>query len=460
MARINDLGNDRIGSLLMRLAMPAIFAQMVNALYSVVNRVYLGHIADIGPLALTGVGVTFPVTIVIAAFGILIGMGAPPLAAIAMGAGQHEKADKILGNALTASLILAVLLTLWAFLGADPLLRLFGASDETLPYALNYLHIYLCGTVFLMVGMGLNGFLAAQGFATTAMLTSVLGAVLNIVLDPIFIFGFGWGVRGAALGSVIAQAASATWIVLFLRGKKTRLRLRRDTLPIDWRVLRPVLALGISPFVMVTSDSLVAASFNASLFAYGGNLAVGAMTVCMAVVQIGFMPLFGVAQGAQPIISFNYGARKMDRVRETFRLLLYVSMGYAACLWLVIELLPRALACIFTGDTALIDLTAIALRVSMAMVFLMGIQFPCQQTLVALNQSKLSLLLSLLRKVVLLIPLVFLLPHILDDKVFAVFLALPVADFFSVCVTARVFRKRFPRILDARQNATGDNAES
>ena len=446
----NELGTGHIGVLLWRLSLPAIFAQVVNALYNIVDRIYIGHIKDVGAMALTGLGVTFPILIIIGAFGALIGAGGAPLAAISMGAGHPERGEHILGNCVTCLIFFSFLLTVLALWSSKSLLLWFGASAETLPYAMEYLDIYLYGTVFALLSWGLNSFIATQGFAAMAMLTSIVGAVINIILDPLFIFGMDMGVRGAAVATVIAQAASAAWVIWFLCGKKTILRIRKKYLRIRWHVLRPVLALGLSPFVMVSTDCLVIACLNSSMLKYGGDLAVGAMTISGAIVQIAFMPLFGVTQGSQPIISYNYGAKHTSRVRRTFRLLLSISLIYAALLWLAVELAPFLFVGIFTTDPKLTALTVWAMRISMAMVLLMGIQFPCQQTFVALNQPKKSLFLALLRKIILLIPLVLLLPHFFEDKLFAVFLAMPVSDFLAVCTTSLVFALSFKRILASR----------
>ncbi len=446
----NNLGRDRIAPLLWRLALPAIFAQVVNALYNIVDRIYIGHIAEAGALALTGLGVSFPILIILAAFGSLIGAGGPPLAAIAMGARHEERAEHYLGNALSFTVIFSVIMTVVMLLAAEPLLRVFGASDETMPYAQQYLDIYLLGTIFSMLGIGLGGFIATQGFAKTAMMTSVIGAVVNIVLDPIFIFWIGWGVRGAAVATVIAQAASAAWILYFFLSKQTQLSIRKKYLPLDIRVLRPMIALGFSPFVMLCGDVAIMAVINSSLLKYGGYLAVGAMTITISISGVGFMPLFGVTQGAQPIISYNYGARKTTRVRHCFRLLLKTSIIWATGLWLVMLLFPKVFIGIFTSDPQLTELTAKTMRVALAMIFLMGIQFSCQQTFVALGQAKRSLWLSVTRKIFLLIPLALLLPLLFSDnegKMFGVLLALPISDLLAVAITAGVFAWSFKRLL-------------
>ncbi len=451
MAKTKDLGKDPIGGLLIRLAVPAITAQLINALYNIVDRIYIGKIAETGDLALTGLGITFPIIMLISAFSALIGMGGGPRASIHMGEGNRDAAEKILGNCFITLLGISVVLTTVFLLTQEPLLMMFGASKNTLPYATDYLTIYLCGTIFVQMALGLNPFITIQGYATTSMLTVIIGAVINIILDPIFIFAFNMGVRGAALATIIAQGVSAVWVVLFLVGKKTKLRLQPRYFQFDKKVMLPVLALGLSPFIMQATESAVNIALNSSLQRYGGDLAVGAMTICSSVMQVVFMPLQGLTQGAQPIISFNFGAGNFDRVKKTFRLLITTGFTATLLIWCFIQFFPEPFVALFNDKEDLTNITVWALRIYMSGIFMMGIQTCCQQTFVALGQAKVSLFLALLRKVILLIPLVFILPLFLQDKVFAVFLAEPIADITAALSTGTMFLLRFGKILKHRE---------
>lgn len=445
--RENDLGRDRIGRLLLRLAVPSILAQLINALYNIVDRMYIGRIPGIGATALTGVGVTFPIVMIISAFSALVGMGGAPRAAIKMGEGKNGEASEILGNCFAVLLGISAVLTAVFLMFRDPLLMSFGASADTLPYASDYLLIYVSGTVFVQIALGLNPFINAQGFAATGMTTVLIGAGLNIALDPLFIFGFGMGVKGAAIATVLSQAVSAAWVFLFLAGKKTRLRIRPSNMRPKASVLLPVLALGLSPFIMQSTESLVNIALNASLQRYGGDIAVGAMTICSSVLQVMLMPVTGLTQGASPIVSYNYGAQNVERVKKAFHLLFLCSILISTLAWLTLMLFPGFYVSIFSEDPALKEKAVWAIRIFTACLFMLGIQFSCQQTFVALGQAKTSLFLALLRKVFLLIPFIFILPNFFSDKVFAVFLAEPVADFLAAVSTGTVFAFRFKRIL-------------
>ena len=449
--RENDLGRDPVGKLLVRLAVPSVTAQLVNALYNIVDRIYIGHMEGVGDLALTGVGVCFAVVMFVSAISALVGMGGGSRAVVRMGEGRMEQANAILGSCAALLVVLSVAVTAVFLAVREPMLLLFGATEETIGSAVDYLTIYLWGTVFVEISLGLNFFITAQGFSTVSMATVLIGAVINIVLDPIFIFGLDMGVRGAALATVIAQAVSALWVLRFLTGPRTGLRLQRRYLRVDPRVLAPVLAVGVSPFIMQATESLVNVSFNASLKAYGGTLAVGAMTICSSVVQVFSLLLHGVAQGAQPIIGFNYGAGKLERVRKAFRLLLICSLCVSVLAWALVEIMPGPFVAVFNDDKPeLAEIGAWTLRVYAAGIGMFGIQIACQQTFVALGQAKISLFLALLRKIILLIPLIFLLPRLLSDQVFAVFLAEPVADVLAALTTGTLFLRNFPRILERR----------
>lgn len=443
------LGTEPIGKLLVKLAVPTVVAQLVNMLYNIVDRIYIGHMPGEGSLALTGVGVCLPLIMIISAFAALVASGGAPRASIAMGKGDHGLAEKLLGGCFTLQIVISAILTAVMLIWSRDLLLMFGASENTIGYAADYMRIYAIGTLFVQLTLGMNAFITAQGFATTGMLTVLIGAVANIALDPLFIYGLGMGVRGAALATVISQGLSCVWVICFLRGKKTLLRLKRENLLVSPRLILPCVALGLAAFIMQSSESMISVCFNSSLLRYGGDVAVGAMTILSSVMQFAMLPLQGIAQGAQPISSYNYGARNADRVRQTFRLLLRVCLAYSMVLWAGIMLFPRGFAGIFTPDAELLDFTARALRIYCAMLFLFGIQIACQMTFVSIGNAPCSILVAVLRKFVLLLPLIFLLPSLLPDKVTAVYLAEPVADAIAVTCTALLFSRQFKKALAA-----------
>ena len=454
--RTNDLGNDPVPQLLWRLALPAVTAQVVNALYNIVDRMYLGHMKPDGDLAITGVGVAFAIIMFISALSTLVGMGGGSRAAIRTGEGRADLAEEILGNCTLLILVISAAVMAVFLPLQRPMLLMMGADGETIGYAVDYLTIYLCGTAFVQISLALNNFITTQGFSTTSMLTVVIGAATNIVLDPIFIFGMDMGVQGAALATIIAQAVSAVWVLAFLTGKRTRLKIRLKYLRLKPRVLLPVAAIGVSPFIMQSTESLVNIAFNSSLLKYGGNTYVGAMTICSSIMQVLTMIFQGLAQGAQPIVGYNYGAGQLDRVRKTFRLLITSGIVYAVAGWLLVELFPHAFVAMFNDKPQLVEAAVWALRIYLACFFMLGVQFSCQQTFVALGQAKVSLFLALLRKIILLIPLIYLLPRVLTgDRVFAVYLAEPVADFLAATTTGLIFAWRFPRILRRREQELG-----
>lgn len=452
MEQTNRLGTLGVGKLLLKLSVPAVTAQLVNMLYNIVDRIYIGNMEGIGDAALTGVGVTFPVLMFISAFASLIGMGGAPRASVKLGEKNNAEAERIMGNCMAALLVLAVILTA-AFLAlGEPLLYLFGASDETIGYALTYMNIYVCGNIFVLPALGMNPFISAQGFARTGMLTVLIGAVVNIVLDPIFIYVFHWGVAGAAIATVISQAVSAVWALAFLSGKKTTLRLKKCHIRLNFKVLWPVLALGVSPFVMNATESLISICFNSSLQKYGGDDAVGAMTILVSIMQLLSLPLSGLAQGAQPITSYNYGCGKMDRVKKSFYLLFIVSMMYSLIFWLINMLFPQLLVGLFCKDGSLKSLAAGAARVYLAAGFVMGAQRACQQTFISLEQAGCSLFLAILRKIILLIPFIYILPALFPGhEVYAVFAAEPVADVLAVSCTVAYFFATFNKRLKKRE---------
>lgn len=445
-----NLGEDRIGGLLFKLALPAILAQVINLLYNLVDRMYIGHIAEVGSVALTGLGVTMPFIMCVSAFAALVSMGGAPRASIMMGRGNKEEAERILGNCTSMLVLVAVIVTVVSQIWGQDILLLFGASESTLPYAWAYMQIYSLGTIFVQLALGLNAFINAQGFARIGMLTVVIGAVCNIILDPIFIFGLHMGVRGAALATILSQGVSCVWIVRFLLGKETTLRIRKGNLKIRPKTVGPCIALGVAPFIMQFTESVLNICFNTSLLKYGGDVAVGAMTILSSVMQMSMLPIQGLTQGAQPIIGFNYGAKKMDRVKKTFRLLLVSCVAFTAVIWLICMILPQAFILIFTDQAELIAFTKWAIRIYMAVSVIFGVQISCQQTFIALGNAKTSVFLALLRKVILLIPLIYILPAFMEDKLMAVFLAEPVADVIAVTTTSILFYRTY-RTLDKEQ---------
>lgn len=443
-----DMGSGSVPKLMMNLAVPAVIAQMINMLYNIVDRIYIGHIPQAGASALTGVGLFLPILMMINAFAMLAGSGGAPRAAIAMGKNDREGAQKILGNCFSILMIFAALLTAGFYLFAPQLLRMFGASDITLPYALSYARIYILGTVFVMIVMGMNPFITTQGFAKFSMVTTVVGAVCNIILDPILIFVLQMGVQGAAVATVISQAVSAIWVMSFLRGKKTMLRLTASDMKIVPEVIVPCLALGISTFVMLSTESILNISFNSSLSRYGGDVAVGAMTIISSCNQLVALPLQGICQGGQPIMSYNFGAGNKKRVKQAFHCQFIACTAYAAVMWILLLVIPQVFTGIFSSDASLVDYTVWSMRIYMAGIFSTGIQISCQQTFMALGQAKISLLMACLRKLVLLIPLILILPHFFADPVFGVFVAEPVSDILAATVTASMLFLRLNRILD------------
>ena len=445
-----DLGSGSVGRLMVRLAVPTITAQLVNMLYNLVDRIYIGHIPGIGTEALTGVGVCLPIIMMVSAFAALAAMGGAPLASIEMGKGDRDRAERILGS--SAALLVCVSAVLTVVLGVwhKPMLLAFGAGEDTIVYAARYMRIYSLGTLFVQLALGLNAFITAQGFTTVSMLTVLIGALLNTVLDPLFIFVFGMDVQGAALATVISQGVSAAWVVHFLLGRKTTLRLTPACFRLDWPLLSRSIALGVSPFIMQSTDSLMNVCFNSSLLRYGGTLAVGAMTICSSAMQFVLLPINGLIQGASPIISYNYGAGNPQRVKKTFRLLLICCLGYSTAMWAVTTFAPQVFVGLFTPDPELQAYAVPCVRLYMSAILIFGAQCACQNTFVALGNAKCSFFLACLRKLILLIPLIYILPHFFEDKVMAVFLAEPVADVLAVSTTVimftAVFRKTMRRL--------------
>ncbi len=449
MADENILGRAPVTGLLFRLAVPTVLAQLVNLLYSVVDRIYVGHIPETGSLALAGMGVTFPIVMLISAFAMLAGAGGAPRAAIAMGEGDNERAEKILGNCAMLLIVFSIVLSAFFLLTKDKILMLFGASESTLPYASDYVGIYLLGTVFVQLVLGLNMFITNQGFTKISMATVCIGAVINIILDPIFIYALHMGVKGAALATIIAQAVSCVWVVKFLTGKRTILKIRLKNLKLNRAVVLSVLSLGISPFVMNATECLIQLTFNNGMLKYGSDLHVALMSVLFSLTQLIWMPMQGFSQGAQPIISYNFGAKNMDRVNKAFRVLFATSVIFSLAVIGVIEAFPDVFLRLFTNDAELINIGRNGVRVFLAGMAIMGAQSACQQTFLALGEAKISMFLACLRKIILLFPLALILPKIGGMGVWGLLLAEPVSDVIAACTTTVMFALRSKRILKA-----------
>ena len=433
-----DLGKGKIGKLLLTLAVPTIIGQLVNLLYNIIDRIFIGKMAS-GDLAMAGVGVAMPIILLVSAFAMLIGAGGAPLTAIEMGRQNNDKAEEIMSNCFSIIILIGIFLTIVFSVFKEQILWAFGASNATIGYGLDYLSIYLIGTIFVQISLGMNSFINTQGFTKIGMITVIIGAIINIVLDPILIFGFNMGVKGAALATIIAQFVSAIFVLIFLFGKKSILKIRKKYLKINKKLAIAILSLGVAPFIMQSTESLVLVSLNNQLLKYGGDLAVGAMTIMSSIMQVLIMPLMGLTQGAQPIISYNFGAREMDRVKKTFKLLFVVCLSYSAIMVLLIMLFPEFFVSIFNNKPELVEITSWAMRIYFIGMSLFGAQMACQQTLLALGQAKISLIIALLRKIVLLVPLIFILPIFIEDGLTAVFLAEPVADIIAILTTVIIF---------------------
>lgn len=446
------LAKEPIGKLLFRLAVPTVVAQMINMLYNIVDRIYIGHIPGVGALALTGVGVCMPLIMILSAFAALVGNGGAPRASILLGKGDKESAEKILGNCFLLQILISLVLTVIMLAFGRSFLLAFGASENTIEYAISYFRIYAVGTIFVQLTLGMNMFITAQGFTKIGMYSVVIGALVNIVLDPIFIFACGLGVKGAALATILSQSCSCIWVLHFLFGKTTTLRIKKENMALKPKVFLPCLALGASLFIMQASESVISVCFNSSLLKYGGDVAVGAMTILTSVMQFAMLPLQGLGQGAQPIMSYNYGAQNYHRVKAAYFLLLKASMAYSVVLWFCIMLFPRAFAGIFTADATLLAFTQKALRIYVAALFLFGIQISCQMAFNSLGKAVSSIVVAVVRKFVLLIPLIYILPAFLSDKTMAVYMAEPMADVIAVSFTAILFFFQFQKALKEREN--------
>ncbi|MBO5121979.1 MAG: MATE family efflux transporter [Oscillospiraceae bacterium] len=441
------LGTAPVGRLLAKLAIPTVLAQLVNMLYNIVDRIYIGRMPLDGDLALTGVGLCMPIILIVAAFAALVGGGGAPRASIFMGQKRTEEAEEAMGGCFTLLIAVSLVLTAALLLWNRQFLMAFGGSPNTIEYAVGYMNIYALGTVFVQLTLGMNAYISAQGFTRVSMISVIIGAVCNIVLDPLFIYGFHMGVRGAALATILSQAISCAWVLRFLFGKKTFLRLRGKYLRIRWKVVAPCLALGLASFIMQSSESVISMCFNASLQTYGGDIAVGAMTILTAVMQFAMLPLQGLGQGAQPILSYNYGAGNKERVKKAFFCLLKVSLTYSVVLWGLVELFPHVFASIFTPKAELIAFSARALRIYMGGVVIFGIQVACQMAFISLGKALSSIIVAVVRKFVLLLPLIYIVPHFVADKTMGVYLAEPIADILAVLFTAILFTFQFRKAL-------------
>ena len=448
----NFLGTAPIGKLLLKLSIPTVIAQLINMLYNVVDRIYIGHIPEEGSLALTGVGVCMPIIMIVTAFAALISSGGAPRASICMGKQDNKSAEQILGNCFSLQIVVSIVLTVVLLIWNKDLLMVFGASKNTLGYATDYMRIYALGTLFVQLTLGMNAFITAQGFTTTSMVSVLIGAICNITLDPVFIFVFNMGVKGAALATVLSQAISTIWVVVFLSGKKTQLHLRKKYMGLKPKIFLPCVALGLATFIMQASESVVTVCFNSSLLHYGGDIAVGAMTILTSVMQFAMLPLQGIAQGSQPIASYNYGAKNADRVKKTFRLLLITCLSYSVLLWAAVQLVPRVFVSIFTADTDLIGFTAPMLKIYLGGLFLFGIQIACQMTFTSLGKAVNSIIVAVVRKFVLLIPLIYIMPHMISDSTTGVYMAEPIADITAVIFTSVLFTFQFKKALAEIQN--------
>lgn len=449
----NFLGTAPIGKLLLKLSIPTVIAQLINMLYNVVDRIYIGHIPGEGSLALTGVGVCMPIIMIVTAFAALISSGGAPRASICMGKQDNKSAEQILGNCFSLQIVVSIVLTVVLLIWNKDLLMAFGASKNTLGYATDYMRIYALGTLFVQLTLGMNAFITAQGFTTTSMVSVLIGAICNITLDPVFIFVFNMGVKGAALATVLSQAISTIWVVVFLSGKKTQLHLRKKYMGLKPKIFLPCVALGLATFIMQASESVVTVCFNSSLLHYGGDIAVGAMTILTSVMQFAMLPLQGIAQGSQPIASYNYGAKNADRVKKTFRLLVITCLTYSTLLWAAVQIIPKVFVSIFTSDAKLVAFTAPMLKIYLGGLFLFGIQIACQITFTSLGKAVNSIIVAVVRKFVLLLPLIYIMPHIVSNPTIGVYMAEPIADIIAVLFTSVLFTFQFKKALTQIRNS-------
>lgn len=446
------LGTEPLGPLIFKLAIPGIIAQLINVLYNMVDRMYIGHIPEIGATALTGLGVCLPIIVLISAFSAFAGMGGAPLTAIELGKGDKKRAEKILGNAVTTLLGFTIILTIFFSIFKEPILYAFGASDETISYALDYINIYLIGTIAVQLALGLNTYISCQGNAKVAMFSVLIGAILNIVLDPIFIFRMEMGVKGAAFATIISQACSAIWVVGFLVSKKSVIRIKKENLKPERKTIGKILALGSAPFVIQSTEAFVTIVLNNGLQKYGGDLYVGSLTILQSVMQLIVVPINGMTQGVQPIISYNYGARNFDRVKKSFKILVTIDLCVTVTACLLTQFIPSVFASIFTPEVDLIILVEKVMPIFFAGIWIFGVQMACQSTFMGMGQAKVSLFLALLRKVFLLIPLSLILPNFFEEKVYGVYYAEPIADMLAAITTGCVFLVMMKKLLKTEES--------
>ena len=435
----NLLASEPVPRAFARLAVPAVAAQLINILYNLVDKMFIGHIPEVGKQALAGVGVTTSVILAISAVAALVSMGGAPKASIFLGQGERGQAERVMGNCTWMLLLLSVLLTAIMLAFGRPILLLFGASEDTIPFASSYMDIYCLGTLFTQLTLGLNAFITAQGKTMVSMRNVAVGAATNVVLDALLIDGLGMGVRGAALATVLSQGVSAWLVIRYLCTERSLLRLRLANVRFDGALLWPCILLGTSPALMQLTENLVAISFNTSLQRYGGDMAVSSMSILSSVMQFVMLLLPGLVQGAQPLLSYNLGAGNIPRVKRTFRLLLACCVGGSFLIWLLCMTMPETVAAIFTNDVALVEYTAWSMRLYLPALLIYGIQVACQYSFVALEQASKAIFLTVWRKVILLIPLIFLMPHVWPDAVAGVYLAEPIADTIAICTTAPMF---------------------
>ena len=446
-AKDTRLGTESIPKLMFQLAVPSVVAQLINVLYNIVDRIYIGRIPEVGHLALTGVGVTFPILTLISAFSSFVGAGGAPLAAISLGKGEHKRAEQILGNTFSMLLIFSVALTMIFQLSKEPLLYMFGASEHTIGYAVDYITIYLWGTIFVQIALGLNLFITSQGQARIAMLSVLIGAVINIILDPICIFVLDMGVQGAAIATVFSQAVSAAWVLHFLYSKKSSIRIRSCYMKLSGKIVKSISMLGVSPFIMSATESAISIVLNHGLQTYGGDLYVGSMTILQSVMQLLSIPIGGFTQGVQPIISYNFGAEKFDRVKKTAKLLISFTFLLSFSFTLLTLLFPGAFGALFTSQTELLDLVKKVMPIYMFGMLIFGLQNGCQSIFLGLGQAKISIFLALLRKVFLLIPLAIILPRFFG--VMGIYYSEPIADITSATTAIILFLVSIRKILSA-----------
>lgn len=453
-----NLTEGKIVSILWRLAIPAILSQIINLLYNVVDRIYIGKLPE-GDMAMAGLGIAMPIILLISAFSLLIGNGGAPLAAIQMGKQKNDDAEKILGNSVILLIIISIFLTIFFMFFKEPILLLFGASNATISYAIDYISIYLFGTLFVQFTLGLNPFIITQGFAKVGMFSVLIGAVINIILDPILIFGLGMGVKGAALASIIAQFFSMLWVIRFLCGKKTKLKIMKQYLKLDTTVVRKILSLGMAPFIMHGSESLILIALNSQLLKYGGNIAVSSMTIISSLTQVVVLPLLGVAQGAQPILGHNLGAGKIGRVKKTFEILFITCLSYTIIIVSTFMIFSKWIVMLFNTNPELVKTTTEAMKIYFAGLFVFGAQVACQQTFLALGKAKQSMMLVILRKLILLVPMILILPLFLSDQYKAILIAEPITDIVSTFITIICFGHYYMTKLK-RSDQTEDNIKT